>query len=122
MKLRDPDLIRELDLAIGGYTLATYRVSGLHPNVLSATEALIVTRQTDPRELQWLQAAVAPMHWPRTWAACRSGSGVTYASPMPTFKGILNDVDIAAIVSHERTSWGNAAPLVSPADVAELRE
>lgn len=48
--------------------------------------------------------------------------GVTYASPMPTFKGILNDVDIAAIVNHERTSWGNGAPLVSPADVAKVRE
>lgn len=58
--LQDPDLIRELDLAIGGYTFVTYRVSGLHPTVLSATEALIVTRQTDPRELQWLEAAVAP--------------------------------------------------------------
>ena len=58
--LQDPDLIRELDLALGGYTFVTYRVSGLHPNVLSATEALVVTRQTDPRELQWLQAAVAP--------------------------------------------------------------
>jgi hypothetical protein len=58
--LQDPDLIRELDLSLGGYTFVTYRVSGLHPSVLSATEALVVTRQTDPRELQWLQAAVAP--------------------------------------------------------------
>ena len=55
----------------------------------------------------------------------RQGSsirGVTYASPMPAFKEILNDADIAAIVNHERTSWGNAAPLVSTADVARLRE
>ena len=48
--------------------------------------------------------------------------GVTYASPMPAFKGILNDADIAAIVNHERTSWGNAAPIVSAADVARLRK
>ena len=58
--LQDPDLIRELDLALGGYTFVTYRVSGLHPSVLAATEAFVVTRQTDPREVQWLQAAVAP--------------------------------------------------------------
>ena len=49
-------------------------------------------------------------------------SGVTYASPMPAFKGILNDADLAAIVNHERTSWGNAAPIVSAADVAQLRK
>lgn len=38
----------------------------------------------------------------------RQGStigGVKYASPMPVFKEILNDADIAAIVNHERTSW-----------------
>lgn len=54
----------------------------------------------------------------------RQGStirGVTYASPMPAFKGILNDADIAAIVNHERTNWGNAAPLTSAAAVAALR-
>lgn len=46
---------------------------------------------------------------------------VTYASPMPAFGELLNDADIAAIINHERTSWGNAAPTVSPADVAALR-
>jgi mono/diheme cytochrome c family protein len=48
--------------------------------------------------------------------------GVTYASPMPAFRDLLNDVDLAAIVNHERTSWGNAAPLVSTSDVAKLRK
>ncbi len=47
--------------------------------------------------------------------------GVKYASPMPVFKGLLNDADISAIVNHERTNWGNAAPIVSAADVAALR-
>lgn len=54
----------------------------------------------------------------------REGStinGVEYFSPMPAFKSILNDADIAAVVNHERTSWGNAAPLVTAADVAALR-
>ena len=48
--------------------------------------------------------------------------GVKYASPMPAFKEILNDNDLAAIVNHERTSWGNAAPIVRVADVARLRK
>jgi mono/diheme cytochrome c family protein len=54
----------------------------------------------------------------------RQGStirGVTYASPMPAFKDILNDADIAAVVNHERTSWGNGAPLTSAATVTALR-
>ena len=54
----------------------------------------------------------------------KSGStinGVTYVSPMPAFATILNDADIAAVVNHERTSWGNSAPLVTAADVAALR-
>jgi mono/diheme cytochrome c family protein len=48
--------------------------------------------------------------------------GVHYASPMPAFKGSLDDEEIAAIVNHERTSWGNAAPIVQAADVARLRK
>jgi cytochrome c oxidase cbb3-type subunit 2 len=41
---------------------------------------------------------------------------------MPAFKGILNDADIAAIINHERTTWGNVAPIVDAADVARLRK
>jgi mono/diheme cytochrome c family protein len=48
--------------------------------------------------------------------------GIKYASPMPAFKEILNDDDLAAVLNHERTSWGNAAPLVRGADVARLRK
>jgi hypothetical protein len=55
--LQDPDLIRMLDLGAGSYTFVTYRVSGLHPEVLSAMEGTIVTRQSDPREIEWLRAA-----------------------------------------------------------------
>ena len=54
----------------------------------------------------------------------REGStinGVEYFSPMPAFKSLLNDADIAAVVNHERTSWGNSAPVVSAADVSALR-
>jgi mono/diheme cytochrome c family protein len=48
--------------------------------------------------------------------------GIKYASPMPAFKGILNDDDLAAILNHERTNWGNAAPIVQSADVTRLRK
>lgn len=46
--------------------------------------------------------------------------GTAYASQMPPFAQ-LSDNDIAAIVDHERTSWGNAAPTINPDDVKRAR-
>ncbi len=48
--------------------------------------------------------------------------GVTYGSPMPPFAEQLSNDEIAAVVNHERTSWGNAAPTVTPDQVAALRK
>jgi nitrite reductase (NO-forming) len=39
--------------------------------------------------------------------------GVTYQTPMPPFAGTLNDAEIADIINHERTSWGNQAKQVT---------
>ncbi len=47
-------------------------------------------------------------------------AGKLYASQMPAFSQ-LSDADIAAIIDHERTSWGNNAPLVTPSDVKRAR-
>jgi mono/diheme cytochrome c family protein len=47
-------------------------------------------------------------------------SGKTYASQMPPFAQ-LSDNDLAAIIDHERTSWGNNAPIVNPDDVKRAR-
>jgi cytochrome c oxidase cbb3-type subunit II len=46
--------------------------------------------------------------------------GKSYSSQMPAFPQ-LSDSDIAAIVNHERTSWGNHAPTVTPAQVKSAR-
>jgi mono/diheme cytochrome c family protein len=43
-----------------------------------------------------------------------------YSSQMPAFPQ-LSDSDIAAIVDHERTSWGNHSPIISPDDVKRAR-
>lgn len=54
----------------------------------------------------------------------KSGSvidGVTYASAMPGFAAQLSDDQIAQVVNHERTSWGNSAPTVTAEEVAALR-
>lgn len=44
-----------LDLDLNGYTLVTYRASDLPPDVLAATQAVIVTRESDPAEIRALK-------------------------------------------------------------------
>ncbi|TAM58797.1 c-type cytochrome [bacterium] len=48
--------------------------------------------------------------------------GTAYGGQMPAFASQLSDEQIAAIVDHERTAWGNHAPTVTPADVARVRK
>ncbi|MDB5944272.1 MAG: alcohol dehydrogenase [Ramlibacter sp.] len=40
---------------------------------------------------------------------------------MPPYVLTLNDADIATVLTHIRTSWGNAAPIVTEFDVARQR-
>ncbi len=47
-------------------------------------------------------------------------AGRPYAGQMPSFSQLSNN-DIAAIIDHERTSWGNTAPTVTPDNVARSR-
>lgn len=47
--------------------------------------------------------------------------GVAYSSPMPPFAAQLGDDEIADIINHERSSWGNHAPTVTAAQVAAAR-
>lgn len=54
--------------------------------------------------------------------AGKSIQGVAYAAAMPPFGPQLTDEQIAAVVNHERTAWGNAAPTVTAADVAAARD
>ena len=41
---------------------------------------------------------------------------------MPPFGDQLNDAEIAAIITHERSSWGNAASAITEDDVKKVRE
>jgi cbb3-type cytochrome oxidase cytochrome c subunit/cytochrome c553 len=47
--------------------------------------------------------------------------GREYAGNMPPFADVLTDQEIAAVVLHERTSWGNEAEAPMPEDVRRLR-
>jgi cytochrome c oxidase subunit 2 len=45
----------------------------------------------------------------------------TPGTAMAAYKGILNDVDLAAVITYERNAWGNAASVVQPAAVKAAR-
>lgn len=40
---------------------------------------------------------------------------------MAAYKGILNDVDMAAVITYERNAWGNSASVVQPAEIKAKR-
>jgi hypothetical protein len=54
--LHDPEEVRVLDNELAGYTLVTYRISDLHPDVLAATDCALITRETDENEARLLHA------------------------------------------------------------------
>jgi hydroxymethylpyrimidine pyrophosphatase-like HAD family hydrolase len=52
---------RLIDFDLAGYTLITYRISGLEPSIRLALDAVVVvTRETDPLEVETLQAMCLP--------------------------------------------------------------
>lgn len=48
-------------------------------------------------------------------------NGVSYAAPMQSWASVLNDQEVAAVVTYERSSWGNTGGIAEPAQVAALR-
>lgn len=47
--------------------------------------------------------------------------GVPAPYPMPAFRALLNDRELADVLSYARASWGNHAAAVDPAEVAKVR-
>ena len=56
-----------------------------------------------------------------SWKSGQEIDGVLYLGLMPPFGATLSDEDIAAVANHERTQWGNDAPLVTVTEVRALR-
>jgi cytochrome c oxidase cbb3-type subunit 2 len=54
-------------------------------------------------------------------ASGRVIEGKQYPGMMPAFADLLTDEEIAAVINHERTSWGNNAPQVTAEDVRKER-
>jgi hydroxymethylpyrimidine pyrophosphatase-like HAD family hydrolase len=57
--LQDPESRRLLDLELSGYTFVTYRASMLCSESLRASQAILVTRESDPAEIQMLKSLCA---------------------------------------------------------------
>jgi nitrite reductase (NO-forming) len=47
--------------------------------------------------------------------------GTVYATPMPPFADVLSDAEIADIINHERSSWGNDGKQITADQVKALR-
>jgi hydroxymethylpyrimidine pyrophosphatase-like HAD family hydrolase len=87
--LQDPDVLSLLDLELNGYTLVTYRASQLHPNILAASQAILVTRESDPSEVDALIAL------------CRSCEGMDANELGPLMANLVVGEAVALPVTEE---------------------
>lgn len=67
--LHEPNVRELLDLTLGAYTLVTYRLSDLHPELRKTIEGVIVKRTTEPREIQTLLEMAGPKENTSEWKA-----------------------------------------------------
>jgi cytochrome c6 len=100
-------------------------VAGAAPAGLSAkqtfTENCAACHQEDGKGIAGAFPALAGDKFVLGSASGPIGVVLDGRAGMPTFKADLTDDQIAAALTHVRTSWGNAASPVTPAQVAALR-
>ena len=84
-----------LDLELNGYTLVTYRASDLCHETLAASQAVIVTRESDPGETRSLQALCSSCSVARTvreWREIFEGLVIGEAVVLPITDEAQGDV------------------------------
>jgi hypothetical protein len=84
--LHGPDAAGLLDLDLAGYTLVSYRLSGLDPSILRASDFVIVTRESDPREVDQLHGFFGELARgadTAEWRAVLGGLGLGEAALLP---------------------------------------
>ncbi len=102
--LHEADVAQLLDLELAGYTLITYQPSRLHPDVLAASEAIVVTRLTDRREIE---ALATSCHWPENCREMLSNLELGQAALLPTTaeaRGQITLIDARAAVDLSRAA------------------
>ena len=77
--LHEPNVRELLDLELGAYTLVTYRLSDLHPDLLQAIDGIIVKRTTDSKEVRTLLAMMGQTTAEPEWKATLDGLDVDEA-------------------------------------------
>jgi hydroxymethylpyrimidine pyrophosphatase-like HAD family hydrolase len=82
---QSPQLLR--DLALQGYTLATYRLALLPPEVLAASHTAILTRLTDAQEMPAVQALAGRSTRTEDWATRLARLPLGEAVLLPTGAG-----------------------------------
>ena len=97
------------DECSGCHTSSGKGIAGLFP----ALRGSPAVQQTDPTSL---------LHVVLRGARSAGTGAAPTASAMPAFAWILNDDQVAAVVTYVRNAWGNAAPPVSGATVRKTRE
>jgi hypothetical protein len=89
------DASRLVDLDYAGYTLTSYRASGIHPDVLASAQVLVVTRESDPADARMLRALCRRCKVERTdadWIATFAGLTIGEAAVLPVTDEAHGDV------------------------------
>jgi hydroxymethylpyrimidine pyrophosphatase-like HAD family hydrolase len=104
--LHQPNVRDLLDLDLGAYTLVTYRLADLHPDVLKAVEAIVVKRITDPAEVHALVAMGGHPRLESNWRAILKQLKIGEAALLPRSEeahGSLRRFDLLPrLTSHVR--------------------
>ena len=74
-----PEAVELLDLELASYALTTYKMARLDPRILDATEAIIVTRESDPAEARALMTVAGIAEDEEHWRATLAGLAVDEA-------------------------------------------
>jgi hypothetical protein len=74
-----PEALELLDLELASYTLTTYNMARLDPRILYATDAIIVTKQSDPTEARALMSVAGFVEDDERWRATLAGLAVNEA-------------------------------------------
>jgi mono/diheme cytochrome c family protein len=116
---RTPAVASDQPIMKRGRSVYADECSGCHAGDGKGTEHLFpaldgsaVVQQTDPTSL---------LHVVLRGARSVGTDKAPTAAAMPEFGWLLNDNQVAAVLTYIRNSWGNAAPAVSAEDVHKAR-
>lgn len=90
--LHDSDVDHLLDLELAGYTIVTYQVSSIHPRILASSEAIIVTRESDPREVKALRALQGNKLTEAEWIKSLGNLAINEAALLPKTEEACGDL------------------------------